>query len=148
METISSSNSCMSSTPEARSQITEIKVRGYHIDVFGHVNNARYLEFLEEGRWQWFEALTDVAGLLKKGIGFSIVNININYRKPAVLNDELIIETSLKGFKTRSGLLQQIVRRKGTETVIADASVAFVAISTETGRALPITEDIRQLFGE
>ncbi|EAO9459728.1 acyl-ACP thioesterase domain-containing protein, partial [Raoultella planticola] len=25
---------------------TQIKVRGYHLDVYQHVNNARYLEFL------------------------------------------------------------------------------------------------------
>ncbi|EAB4380520.1 hypothetical protein EBH53_19380 [Salmonella enterica] len=30
---------------------TQIKVRGYHLDVYQHVNNARYLEFLEEARW-------------------------------------------------------------------------------------------------
>ena len=29
----------------------EIKVRGFHIDIFSHVNNARYLEFMEEARW-------------------------------------------------------------------------------------------------
>ncbi len=28
-----------------------IRVRGYHVDLFRHVNNARYLELLEEGRW-------------------------------------------------------------------------------------------------
>ena len=32
-----------------------IKVRGYHLDVFQHVNNARYLEFLEEARWTYFD---------------------------------------------------------------------------------------------
>ena len=26
---------------------TKIKVRGFHLDVYQHVNNARYLEFLE-----------------------------------------------------------------------------------------------------
>jgi acyl-ACP thioesterase len=26
---------------------TEIRVRGYHVDVFGHVNHARYVEFLD-----------------------------------------------------------------------------------------------------
>ena len=26
----------------------EIKIRGYHADMFGHVNHARYLEFMEE----------------------------------------------------------------------------------------------------
>jgi thioesterase-3 len=137
----------MPSKLERRSQITEIKVRGYHIDMFGHVNNARYLEFLEEGRWQWVETLVDLRALLKKGKGFSIANININYRKPAFLADELISETSLKGFKNRSGIIQQIVRLKGTETVVADASVTFVIISTETGWALPMTEDLRKLFG-
>ena len=29
---------------------TQMKVRGFHEDRFGHVNHARYLEFLEEGR--------------------------------------------------------------------------------------------------
>lgn len=28
-----------------------LRVRGYHLDGYGHVNNARYLEFMEEGRW-------------------------------------------------------------------------------------------------
>ena len=30
---------------------TTLTVRGYHLDGYGHVNNARYLEFYEEGRW-------------------------------------------------------------------------------------------------
>ncbi len=34
---------------------TQIKVRGYHLDVYQHVNNARYLEFLEEARWDGLE---------------------------------------------------------------------------------------------
>lgn len=46
-------------TPDNRSQnvssVIVLKVRGYHVDVFGHVNHARYLEFLEEARWAFFE---------------------------------------------------------------------------------------------
>ena len=37
------------------SSYNEIKIRGYHTDQFGHVNHARYLEFMEEGRWVYFE---------------------------------------------------------------------------------------------
>lgn len=29
---------------------THINARGYHLDVYRHDNNARYLEFLEEVR--------------------------------------------------------------------------------------------------
>ena len=32
-----------------------MRVRGYHLDGYGHVNNARYLEFMEEGRWAFFD---------------------------------------------------------------------------------------------
>ena len=46
---------------------TDINIRGYHIDVFGHMNNARYLELMEEARWRYIDAthfqetLTNVA---------------------------------------------------------------------------------------
>jgi len=43
---------------------TYIKVRGYHLDFYQHVNNARYLEFLEEARWEWLENLGRDADLV------------------------------------------------------------------------------------
>ena len=34
---------------------SQIKVRGFHIDVYQHVNNGRYMEFLEEARWEFMD---------------------------------------------------------------------------------------------
>ena len=45
-----------------KESITAIKVRGYHADLYGHVNNARYLELLEEARWNHFENSVDKEG--------------------------------------------------------------------------------------
>jgi thioesterase-3 len=33
----------------------QIKIRGYHVDHFGHVNNGKYYGFFEEGRWSYFD---------------------------------------------------------------------------------------------
>ncbi len=33
----------------------QIKIRGYHIDHFGHVNNGKYYGFFEDGRWSYFD---------------------------------------------------------------------------------------------
>ncbi len=126
--------------------VTRIKVRGYHLDLYGHVNNARYLEFLEEGRWSWVEERGDLAGFMKGGYGFSVVNININYRRPAFLGDELEILTSLKGLGNRSGVVRQVVRLAGTDTVVAEADVTFVVVSAETGRAVPLEGEVRALL--
>jgi len=63
---------------------THIKVRGYHLDVYQHVNNARYLEFLEEARWDGLEQEEGFQWMTANRIAFVVVNININYRRPAV----------------------------------------------------------------
>lgn len=126
---------------------TVIKVRGYHLDLYGHVNNARYLEFLEEGRWQWIEKKADLGAFLERGLGFSVVNININYRRPAYLGEVLEISTEVKALGNRSGIVGQVVRLRGTDTVVADADVTFVMVSRETGKAVPLDEELREIFG-
>ena len=71
---------------------TIIKVRGYHLDVYQHVNNARYLEFLEEARWNALEDGDLISTLQQNNWGFAVVNINIAFRRAAVLCDVLVIQ--------------------------------------------------------
>ena len=114
---------------------TEIKVRGYHLDVFGHVNNARYLEFLEEARWALFDKKVNLEDLAKDGFVFTVVNININYRQSAFLHDVLSVETGLAEFGKRSAILRQIVKNKATGIVVADAAVTFVMVAIKEQKA-------------
>ncbi|MBW1786822.1 MAG: thioesterase family protein, partial [Deltaproteobacteria bacterium] len=79
--------------------VDRIKIRGFHVDAFRHVNHARYVEFFEDGRWAYAELNQHVGDLFtrlqKKGIVHMIVNINIDYKKGAVVGDTLRIETDL-----------------------------------------------------
>ncbi len=122
----------------------EIKVRGYHLDVFGHVNNARYLEFLEEGRWSAFEAGFDLQQLAVKGYSFVVVNININYRRPAFLNEVLRVATQLKRLNHRSGVIHQAITLKGSNTPVADAEVTFVIFDNDKKSAVPLKGELKQ----
>lgn len=124
----------------------DIKIRGYHIDVFGHVNNARYLEFLEEARWEAFEKTVDLQALAQKGYAFTVVNININYRKPAVINETLRIETQIQRLGNRSGVIHQAVKLKGSETAVADADVTFVIFDVNNLKAVTLEGDILELL--
>ena len=56
---------------------TIIKIRGYHLDAYGHVNNARWVELLEEARWQWLDEDIDLASWDAKGQGIAVVNLMI-----------------------------------------------------------------------
>ena len=125
---------------------TEIKVRGYHLDVYGHVNNARYLEFLEEARWEFLEDNIDLMEWRDKGRVFMIVNISINYRLAASIGDVLKIRTGITGFGHKSARLHQQICRKGSEEVIADADITFVIADMEKGKAVVFDGELKSAF--
>lgn len=125
---------------------TNIKVRGYHLDLYSHVNNARYLEFLEEARWTFFEERADLPAFLNSGIALIVVNINIDYRHPATMNDELVIETSVKSVGNRSAVIHQRVLLAGSDKLVAEADVTFVAFDGRQNKAVPIEGAMRDLL--
>lgn len=123
---------------------TTIKVRGYHLDVYQHVNNARYLEFLEEARWEWLEKAEAFHWLLEQKLAFVVVNININYRRPAVLGDVLVIDSEITQLNSKSGIIAQRVLLAGQETVVADAALTFVCIDLRTQKAVALEGELRE----
>ena len=123
---------------------TTIKVRGYHLDVYQHVNNARYLEFLEEARWQWLEEVEAFHWLQEQKLAFVVVNININYRRPAVLGDVLTIDSEITQLNGKSGLITQRVLLAGQDTVVADAALTFVCIDLRTQKAVVLEGELRE----
>ncbi|QPG26341.1 YbgC/FadM family acyl-CoA thioesterase [Pantoea sp. SM3640] len=123
---------------------TTIKVRGYHLDVYQHVNNARYLEFLEEARWEWLEVAEAFHWLQEQKLAFVVVNININYRRPAVLGDVLVIDSEITQLNGKSGIIAQRVLLAGQETVVADAALTFVCIDLRTQKAVALEGELRE----
>jgi len=122
---------------------TQIKVRGYHLDVYQHVNNARYLEFLEEARWAGLENSESFHWMMARNIAFVVVNININYRRPALLGDLLTIRSSVQQLNGKSGVLSQTVTRESESDVVADALITFVCIDLKTQKTLPLEGELR-----
>ena len=127
-------------------QCGEIKVRGFHIDIFSHVNNARYLEFMEEARWVVIDKYIDIKKMQAKEIIFVVVNININYRKTASMGDILELYLGLTKIGGKSAVFYQEIRFKGTDTVVADAQVTFVFADKNTGKAVKIDDEIKRLI--
>jgi len=121
----------------------EIKVRGYHEDHFKHVNHTRYLEFLEEGRWAYFENHDLVENLFhKKGIFLAVVNIAINYLKSARAGDILCIETSVKNIGKRKIVFSQKIHSKISNELIADANITNVIIGAKDGNLVAIDDEM------
>lgn len=122
--------------------LTQIKVRGYHLDIYQHVNNARYLEFLEEARWAYLEDCGDVEYFNSRALAWVIVNININYRNAATNGQTLQIATQFSKIGGKSAVIHQVVTVAGGDVVVADADITFVCLDQRTGKAVPIEGEL------
>ena len=74
----------------------KIKIYYYHTDSGRVVYYARYLEFLEEARTEFFaEKGISVKELAQKGILFVVAHQDIDYKSPAFYADTLNIDTRI-----------------------------------------------------
>ena len=122
-----------------------MRVRGYHLDGYGHVNNARYLEFLEEGRWGYFDDRPTLGRHFATGNPALVaVNLNINYRQAAVAGDDLEVLTRISKVGGKSARMLQEIWRVGDGKLVADATLTFVLLDVRTQQALEIGGEIRQ----
>ena len=123
--------------------LTEIITRGYHMDIYGHVNNARYLEFLEEDRWAQLEAAIDLDSWSSRGLVFMVVNINVNYRRAVGPGVRLEVSTGVETIGNRSAVLKQEIRLKSSQDIAVDALVTFVIVGPD-GSAVVMEGEVKE----
>jgi acyl-CoA thioester hydrolase len=123
-------------------------VRVYYedTDFTGVVYHASYLRFMERGRSNYLRLLgADQRVLFEQvekeapGFAFVVRSMQIDFRRPARMDDVLEVVTVPKEVKGASVVLQQSVNRDGEMLVEATVQVAFVS----NGRARPIPKALR-----
>lgn len=129
----------------------DIKVRGYHLDIYQHVNNARYLEFFEEARWDYFEDHPFFRGLTDSSLAFVVANINISYRRPAFAGETIRILTKMASIGNKSAKIMQqafLLKDGQLADLIADVQVTFCLMDQDSQKAIVIEGDNRRLLEE
>jgi acyl-CoA thioester hydrolase len=126
--------------PEHRKQI---EVRWRDLDVYGHVNNAVYLTYLEEGRDEWLgTTLGDAAEIWN----WVLARVAIDYRRELSLDDDLVIATCrLERIGTKSVTTREQIL-KGDGTVAAEAEAVLVARDRTSGATRPLSDAERAAF--
>jgi acyl-CoA thioester hydrolase len=123
-------------------------VRVYYedTDFSGVVYHASYLRFMERGRTNYLRLLgADQRALFEEvekeapGFAFVVRSMQIEFKKPARMDDVLEIVTTTVEVKGASVMLHQQVKRGDDVLVEATVQVAFVS----GGRARPIPKPLR-----
>lgn len=122
----------------------EIVVRSTEIDVNGHVNNAKYLEYLEWGREDWYETCgLDYETLKHMKVVTVVVHVSCDYRKEAVQNDKLRIHSYLSEIGNTSFRMKQHIRNQRDEAVL-EAEFVIVTVHPETHQKVRVPDEIRK----
>ena len=128
-------------------KIYEYKFKIYYEDTDsgGVVYYANYLKFIERARSEIIKSLGFSNTNLREkfNLFFIVKYCNINYKKPAKLEDELIVFTSVVSLSKTSLVMKQDVKRH--DDLVVEAEVCLVAVDME-GKPTKIPEELKKLF--
>lgn len=122
----------------------QLTVRGYHCDAYGHVNNATYLQFFEEGRWHFLQPSLDSGFFDKKELIFVVVHISIHFRKPLFPNDKIHISLESGTYNNKSIVVKQNIKR-GAD-ICSEADITFVLLNKNDMRPATIDDEVKEEF--
>lgn len=133
--------SATSATPPKILARIPIGVRWRDMDSFGHVNNAKYVSYLEEARIRWLAAMP---GLEMRGPVLPvIVNTNVNYRRPIVWPNDVVVELFIERIGTSSVTIgHRIIDQNEPSVLYSDGNVVAVWMDTRSGASVPLPEAI------
>ena len=72
------------------------EVRGYELDSYGHVNNAVYINYTEQARWEILKNAGLLKSFLERNLLLVVTETNIRYMRELKLFDEIEIITTIK----------------------------------------------------
>lgn len=130
---------------EDKLQYSDYTVRGFHVDYNGHVNNCRYLEFLEEARWVYFSSFLDPSKVHHQTVQIVVVRISIDFSAPLKLNDVFRVKNVISRIGNKSFTIKQTCMLTPAHEKVAEAEVTCVIVDKETQKALVLDQELALL---
>ena len=78
-----------------------LEIKEHHLDTFGHVNNATYLNLYEQARWEILnERGYSIADIKQKEMGPVILRAEISFKRELMLRKKITINSQLQEIRT------------------------------------------------
>jgi thioesterase III len=125
----------------------KLMIREFHLDAYGHVNNAMYLTMYEEARWEQVTANGyGFNRVHETGIGPVILEIKVKFLKELRLRETIEIRTQVtmaRGLTCR--LSQQMINEKNE--IASQAEFTFGLFDLKKRKLIPATPEWSKALG-
>jgi len=126
----------------------QVEVQSTHVDMFGHLNHTKYLEYMEWCRFAWAaaEGFPIAEMVERERVGPAVLRVDVRYRREARLGDQLHVSVEPLSRRRAIGLVRQVVTDSASGLVAAEAEISFVMIHLDTRRVAPLPESFLRLL--
>lgn len=121
-----------------------VEVSAGDIDTNGHANNVVYLRWIQDAAVAHWNAVVDAEAA--RGLSWVVVRHEIDYLKPAVRGDVLVVRTWVTTVSAATTERFCEVIRESDGQPLARSRTIWCAIDAETGRPRRISASIRAAF--
>jgi len=119
--------------------ITDITIRFRDIDSMGHVNNAVYFTYFEEGRKEFLRSLFNIVN--PDEYNFILAHIRCDYLKPIRISDPISLHLWVGEIgQKKFDLLYAIVNRDDSSTVYATGLSVQIFYDYKKNTTIPIPQ--------
>jgi acyl-CoA thioester hydrolase len=127
-----------------------IRVYYEDTDASGVAYHANYLRWFERGRTEWLRSLGFSQELLREelAVAFTVANLQIDYRRPARLDDLLEVATRVAEVRAASLVFEQVLGPAGGGQLLARASVRVGCVDMADFRPTALPGGLKAAFGK
>ncbi len=118
-----------------------LTIKEFHLDTFGHVNNATYLQIYEEARWEFITQNGYGLDKIKRtGLGPVILDIHIKFIQELRLREKIIIYSRTGEYSSKVGNIRQWMTNEQGD-VCSEMEMKMGLFDTKNRKLVKPTED-------
>jgi len=123
---------------------SELKVRPDDIDMFNHVHNSKYFDYVLAARFEQMEACYKMSmdEFMELGYGWVVKTAHIEFKRPLTLGESFTVTTGIVSINERSSKVSFEIKSNKTGKLCSDGWFDYVLIDLKTGRGMKITPEM------
>lgn len=127
---------------------SELNVRPDDIDMFNHVHNSKYLDYVLAARYEQMDKFYGMSweDFAKQGYGWVVTKVSIAFKRPLIMGDMMLIRTGIVEMNEKGCTVQFEIVNKKTNKVASDGTFDYVMIDLSTQRSAKVSEEMIKAY--
>lgn len=123
---------------------SELSVRPDDIDMFNHVHNSKYLDYVLAARYEQMEKCYGMSWekFAEQGYGWVVAHVSISFKRPLKMGDKMRVRTGILEMNEKGSKVQFEIINVANGKVSSDGIFDYVMIDLATQRSCKVTPEM------